>query len=69
MAHAVWSPDGKWIAFVSIIGGFKDEALLHPYSTEPSSDLYVMRADGSNVLRLTDEQHLEGTPAWMPIKK
>lgn len=68
-AHTAWSPDGEWIAFTSGRGGFKDEAPLHPYNTQPYGDLYVMRADGSDVRQLTDDQFEEGTPAWFPIRR
>ena len=67
-AHTAWSPDGDWIAFASARGGFKDEAPLHPYNPQPYGDLYVMRPDGSDVRRLTDDQFEEGTPAWLPIR-
>jgi Tol biopolymer transport system component len=29
-------------------------------------DLYVMRADGSDVRQLTDNQFEDATPAWRP---
>jgi len=64
-AHAAWSPDGAWLAFTSARGGFKDEAPLHPYNAQPYGDLYVMRADGSDVQMITDDQFEEGTPAWL----
>jgi len=67
-AHCSWSPDGKWIAFSSARGGFKDESALHPANPQPYGDIYVMRADGSDVRMLTDNQYEEGTPAWMPVK-
>lgn len=48
-----WSPDGEWIAYVS--------------DAEGSPQLYKMRVDGSDILRLT---HAPGTssfnPAWSP---
>lgn len=68
-AHCSWSPDGKWIAFTSQRGGFKDEAALHPYNPQPYGDLYVMRADGSDVRMLTDNQYEEGTPNWIPRRR
>lgn len=66
-AHCSWSPDGKWIAFASAEGGFKDEAILHPYNPQPYGEVFVMRADGSDVRRLTDDQYEEATPSWMPL--
>ncbi len=63
-AHSAWSPDGKWIAFASARTGFKDEAVLHPHNTQPDGEIYVMRADGSGLRRLTENQFEDATPAW-----
>jgi Tol biopolymer transport system component len=65
-AHNAWSPDGEWIAFTSARGGFKDESALHPYNPQPYGEIYVTRADGTDVRMLTDDQFEDGTPAWMP---
>ena len=66
-AHNVWSPDGKWIAFSSSLGGFNDEAVLHILNPQPYGELTVMRADGSDVRVLTDNQFEDATPAWAPM--
>ena len=68
-AHSAWSPDGLWIAFTSERGHFKDETALHPSQRQTYGDLYVMRADGTDVRRLTDDQFEEGTPSWIPLMR
>ncbi len=65
-AHPAWSPDGNWILFSSSRKGFKDEALVDEWGPQPYGDLYMMRADGSDVRQLTDNQFEEATPAWRP---
>ncbi len=65
-AHAVWSWDGEWLAFTSVREGFKDEAALHIGNPQPAGEICVMRADGSDVRVLTDNQYEEGTPTWAP---
>ena len=57
-----WSPDGTKIAFWSN----RDAA-------EPAQgiehDIYVMNADGSNSVRLTDHPSVDRVPAWSPNGK
>ena len=48
-----WSPDGERIVFLSTRG-------------EASRDIYTMRADGSNLLRLTDHEASDNNPTWSP---
>lgn len=68
-AHCAWSPDGEWLAFTSARGGFKDEAALHPGNPQPYGDIYVMRAEGTDVRQLTDTPFEEGTVAWAPLHR
>lgn len=67
-AHMAWSPDGERIVFASTRMGFKDEV---PYTDapQPYGEVFVIRADGSEVQQLTDNQWEEGTPAWQPTKR
>jgi Tol biopolymer transport system component len=64
-AHSAWSADGRWIAFGSGRGGFKDEG-ARGLGGQSATDIFVMRADGSDVRRLTDDAAEEGTPAFAP---
>jgi Tol biopolymer transport system component len=64
-AHNRWSPDGQWIVFATGRGGFKDEAALHIGNPQSYGEIAVMRADGSDVRVLTDDQFEDGTPTWI----
>jgi Tol biopolymer transport system component len=58
-----WSNDGQFLAFSSDRDSARPRAALHEgYSTE----IYLMRADGSNVRRLSYYDGAAGTPAWAP---
>jgi Tol biopolymer transport system component len=67
-AHLAWSPDGARLLFATSRMGFKDEA-LYTEAPQPYGEIFVMRADGSDVQQLTDDQWEEGGPAWLPEKK
>jgi len=49
--EAVWSPDGKRIAFV----GTRDNLF---------GEIYTMNADGTNVVRLTNTPGASASPSW-----
>ena len=51
-SNPVWSPDGTQILFTSERDG--------------SVDVYVMNADGSNQVNLTNSPFWEGAATWLP---
>lgn len=70
-AEASYSPDGEWIVFTSTRQAYQrdlDEAGRRQLETDPAffAEIYVMRADGSDVRRLTDEPGYDGGPFFMP---
>ncbi|HEY5806871.1 MAG TPA: hypothetical protein VIT67_02845 [Povalibacter sp.] len=65
-AHSSWSSDGKWLAFASGRGGFKDEVLLYQANPQAYGEIFVMRADGSDPHPLTDNQFEDSTAGWLP---
>jgi TolB protein len=54
-SEADWSPDGRWIVVAS--SGLNGSA-------EPYFDLFVMRVDGTDKVRLTFGEHA-GLPDWV----
>jgi TolB protein len=51
-SQPAWSWDGQWLAFVRREAG--------------NQDIYIIRADGSSLTRLTDHPAADISPAWTP---
>jgi Tol biopolymer transport system component len=69
-AEGAYSPDGEWIAFSSTRNAYNralSPAEQKQLALDPSyfADLYIMRADGTNVRRLTTEPGYDGGPFFM----
>ena len=59
-----WSPDGKRIAFESDRDGH-----VHPIHGSPTSEIYVIDADGGNLQNLTNSPYNDREPSWSPNGK
>jgi Tol biopolymer transport system component len=65
--YGAWSPDGKWIVFQSDQHappdwGLQDTlAAVHRFD---SLEIYVVVPDGSDLRRLTTNQHFDAHPSW-----
>lgn len=51
------SPDGKWVAFTSY---------FDKYGEDNGCEIYIMRVDGSDVRRITDNDYCDYQPRWGP---
>ena len=73
-AEGSYSPDGEWIAFASNRRAYSDplddrQARLFEVDQSFMMDIYLMRADGSEVQQLTTEAGYDGGPFFSPDGK
>ncbi len=52
-----FSPDGKWVVFTAYFDHFGDDH---------GCEIYIMRIDGSDLRRLTDNDYCDYQPRWGP---
>jgi len=52
-----FSPDGNWVAFTAYFDHYND---IH------GCEIYIMRTDGSDLRRLTDNEYCDWQPRWGP---
>jgi Tol biopolymer transport system component len=57
---ATWAPDGTRIAFDS------DRSDTDPTDQDVVNDVFTMRADGTDIRKVTDSQGFSGDPAFSP---
>jgi len=63
-AHScVWSPDGRWVACVS---GNQQSVGNDAFGNIAASSIWVIPATGGAPVRVTDNQSLNTSPAWLP---
>jgi Tol biopolymer transport system component len=70
-AEGSYSPDGQWIAFASNRHAYlvdTNEALKTKMQKDPSvgMEIYIMKADGTQVKRLTNHEGYDGGPFFSP---
>lgn len=73
-AEGSYSPDGQWVAFASNRHAYTDkltdeDAKAFALQQSLLMDIYLMRADGSEVKRLTDVKGYDGGPFFSPDGK
>ena len=74
-AQPAFSPDGTKIAFLNYRDGLNERATPRSPATKSeasigaSSDIYVMNADGTNLINLTNGTSTDNQPTWSPDGK
>jgi dipeptidyl aminopeptidase/acylaminoacyl peptidase len=65
---AVWSPDGKWFAFVRSTNG-APESPYSELSPDRNSDIYLISSDGGTAKQLTTNTGPDSNPQFSPDGK
>jgi serine/threonine protein kinase len=55
-----WSPDGEWIAYVN------HNSLWRRGLNRAPASIWILDADGGTPVPVTDEEHLNVSPQWLP---
>lgn len=61
--HPQFSPDGKWVLFISSRGGINDESLLAS-GPQPYGELWAIPVEGGRAVRLTHDKWEDGLARW-----
>ena len=61
--HAIWSPDGKWIAFNSDRDKVK---CAEDQGSGFCAEIFIMNADGTNLKKITVEPSYKYLVDWLP---
>lgn len=64
-----WSPDGKKIAFYSLRKDVPPEKDERSSWYDMNAEIYVMNADGSEQINITNNPAYDGYPFWSPLLK
>lgn len=59
-----FSPDGQWVAFSSDRDYKVKPDEQNPFSMQRTGEIYKMKADGSDLTRLTNSDTWDGSPKW-----
>ncbi|PIA47647.1 hypothetical protein AQUCO_01400337v1 [Aquilegia coerulea] len=64
--HPWFSPDSKSLVFTSDFAAVSAEPIANSHHFQPYGDIFIAKADGSGIQRLTHNSYEDGTPAWGP---